>query len=71
MLKHVTRMRLIQIWFAVVALASTLSAVLGGVPTIGTGIVLLGLSIVPAAMVLMLWPGAQPLTAAEVIRGGR
>ena len=69
MLKNMTRSRLIQIWFATVVLVLVAAAALGASMTIGTGVVLLVLSLVPAAIVLLLWPGIQPQTASEVLHG--
>ena len=57
MLKDVTRSRLIQIWFAAVALVVVAGIALGVSVTGGTGAMLLALSLVPALLILMLWPG--------------
>jgi len=70
MLKNVTRSRLVQVWFAVVVLMVAIGAASGVAVTVGTGAVLLILSLVPAAIVLLLWPGVQPQTASEVLHGG-
>jgi hypothetical protein len=69
MLKNMTRLRLIQVWFATVVLVVLAGLALGVSMTIGTGVMLLVLSLVPAAIVLMLWPGIQPRTASEVLHG--
>lgn len=69
MLKHITRSRLIQVWFAAVALAVVAGLVFGAAVTFTTGALLLALCLVPPAVVLLLWPGVQPLTAAEVLHG--
>ena len=69
MMKDMTRSRLIQAWFAAVALAVVASVVLGASVTIGTGALLLAVSLVPPVIVLMLWPGVQPPTVAEVLNG--
>ena len=37
--------------------------------TIGTAAILVALSLVPQAIVLALWPGVQPMTAADVLYG--
>lgn len=37
--------------------------------TIGTAAILVALSLVPPAIVLALWPGVQPMTAADVLYG--
>jgi hypothetical protein len=69
LLLRLTRFRLIAGWCALVALAATLSRIGGASPTTPTMVVLLALALAPPMMVLMLWPGVQPQTAAEVIRG--
>jgi hypothetical protein len=69
MLKDMTRSRLIQAWFAGVALVVVAGVAFGAAVTVGTGAMLLALSLVPPAIVLLLWPGVQPLTAAEVLHG--
>lgn len=69
MIRNLTRSRLIQVWFAAVALIVVACAASGVVTTVGTGAMLLGLSLVPPAMVLVLWPGAQAPTVAEVLHG--
>ena len=69
MLNNMTRARLIQVWFAAVALVAVASWAFGAVVTLGTGAMLLALSLVPPAMVLLLWPGAQPPSAADVLHG--
>lgn len=42
-------------------------AVLGVTVTVGTAVILIVLGVVPPAIALALWPGVQPLTAAEVL----
>jgi hypothetical protein len=69
MLKDMTRSRLIQVWFAAVALVVVAGVASGAAVTVSTGAMLLALSLVPPAIVLMLWPGVQPLTAADVVHG--
>ena len=69
MMKNMTRSRVIQVWFAAVALVAAAGVAFGVAMTLGTGTMLLALSFVPPAIVLLLWPGNQPLTAAEVIHG--
>jgi hypothetical protein len=69
MLTDMTRSRLIQIWFTAVALVTVAAFALGASLSMGTGAMLLVLCFVPPAIVLKLWPGTQPQTAAEVIRG--
>jgi hypothetical protein len=69
MLKDITRSRLIQVWFAAVALVVVAGVAFGSTVTVSTGAMLLALSLVPPAIVFLLWPGVQPLTAADVVHG--
>ena len=69
MIKTVTRSRVIFVWFAAIALVVAASLASGVEMTIGTGGLLLALSLVPPAIVLVLWPREEPMTAAEVLRG--
>ena len=71
MLKHLTRSRLIQGWAAAVLIATAVSATFGTIPSVGTAILLLALTLAPAAIILLLWPGVQPQTVGEVIRDER
>lgn len=68
MLESVTRSTLIQGWFAAVVLVAVTIVALGTDMTLGTAGLLLALSLVPPAIVLMLWPGSETATAAEVLR---
>jgi hypothetical protein len=67
MLTDMTRSRLIQVWFAAVALVIVASIALGVSMTIATGMILLALCLVPPAIILKLWPARQPQTIAEVL----
>jgi hypothetical protein len=69
MLKDMTRSRLIQVWFAAVLLIVVAAMAFGLSVTVSTGAMLLVLSLVPPSIVLLLWPGVQPLTASEVLHG--
>jgi hypothetical protein len=69
MLKDLTRARLIQIWFAAVAVAVVFSFVIGADVTASTATLLLALCLVPPGIVWLLWPGAEPPTASEVLHG--
>jgi hypothetical protein len=64
-----TRSKVIQGWFATVALLAAAAMAFGANITLGTGLILLALSLVPPAIVLLLWPGVQPPTAGDVLRG--
>jgi hypothetical protein len=68
MLKGLTRSKLIQIWFATVTLVAVAGLALGVTVTAWTGATALALCLVPPAITLILWPGVQPPTAAEVLR---
>lgn len=67
MLKHMTRTKLIVIWFAAVALVVVSMIAFGVAVTIGTGALLLAMSLVPPLLVVMLWPTGGPPTIAEVL----
>jgi hypothetical protein len=62
-----TRSRVIQIWFAAVAMIVVAGIAFGAQVTVGTGAMLLALCLVPPVLVVMLWPGVQPPTIAEVL----
>jgi hypothetical protein len=64
-----TRTRVIQVWFAAVALIVAAAVAFGAEVNVGSGGMLLTLTLVPPLIVFLLWPGAQSLTAADVIRG--
>ena len=67
MLMEMPRSRVIQSWFAAVLLVIVAGIALGASVTVGTGALLLTMSLVPPAIVLMLWRGPQPATATEVL----
>jgi len=67
MAKKTTRSKLIQIWFAAVALVIVAGIALGTAVTIGTGALLLAMCLVPPLLIVMLWPTGGPPTIAEVI----
>lgn len=69
MFKNMTRSKVIQSWFAAVTLAVVAGVAFGGAVTVGTGALLLALSVAPPAIMLVLWPGPQPATASEVPYG--
>jgi hypothetical protein len=66
---HMTRSRLIQMWFALVVFVVVAAVAFGAAVTVSTGAMLLALALAPALLVLLLWPGVQPPTASEVIHG--
>jgi hypothetical protein len=69
MLKDMTRSRVIQVWFVAVALIAVATFALGWAISMGTAGLLLALSLVPPAILILLWPQVQLPTAAEVLRG--
>jgi hypothetical protein len=69
MVKNMTRSRVIQFWFAAVLLIVVACVAFGVAMTISTGAMLLVMSLVPPAIVLLLWPGAQAATIGDVLRG--
>lgn len=70
MLKNITRSKPIQVWFAAIVLSAVACVAMGVSMTVGRGATLLTLSLIPLTIVLLLWPGVQPQTAADVLRGG-
>jgi hypothetical protein len=69
MRKNMTRANVIQVWFAAVALVVVAAMAFGVDVTVGTGGLLLALSLVPPLIVFLLWPAAQSVTAGDVLRG--
>jgi hypothetical protein len=67
MLKHMSRSRVIQVWFAAVALVVVAGIAFGAAVTLGTGAMLLALCLVPPAIILLVWRGVPPPTIAEVL----
>ena len=68
MLKDMTRSRVIQGWFVALTLVVVAGVAFGATVTVGTGALLLALSLVPPAIVLVLWPRPQPVTVRDVLR---
>lgn len=67
MSRQTTRSKVIQVWFATVTLIAV-SAVAFGVTMAGSTLaMLLALSIVPPAILLVMWPGKESATIAEVL----
>lgn len=62
MLKHLTRLRLIQLWTAAVLVAMAVNSSFGTIPSVGTAMLLIALSLTPAAIIMLLWPRVQPQT---------
>ena len=64
---HVTRSKVIQVWFAAVLLVAVAAIALGITVTIGTAVLLLAMSLVPPAIAVILWPSDKTSTMAEAI----
>ena len=71
MLKHITRSKLIVIWFSAVALVVVSLIAFGVAVTMGTGALLLAMCLVPPLLVVMLWPSGGSPTIAEVLHDGQ
>ena len=56
-----------QICVVAVVLVAVASVVLGTRVTVATAAALLAVCLVPPAILLVLWPGAEPPTIAEVL----
>jgi len=57
------------VWLAATVLIVVAGIALGVSVTVGTAALLLALSLVPVAIVFLLWPGDQSQTAADVLYG--
>jgi hypothetical protein len=68
MFRNLSRANVIQLWFGAVVLIVAGAIVLGVSATVGTATMLGALALVPPAIVLMLWRGAESgRTASDVI----
>lgn len=67
MLTNLTRGKLIGIWFATLAIVAAGALVLGLGVTFSTGVLLIGASVVPPAVAMLVWRGAPPITVAELL----
>lgn len=64
-----TRLKAMLLWFAAVTLVAVGWMAAGAAMTVATGSLLLGLSLIPPAIIYVLWPGEPLPTAADVLRG--
>ena len=60
MMRNLTRSKAIQIWFVAVALVAAAAITLGADLTLGLWALILGMCLVPPAMLFKLWPSAVP-----------
>jgi hypothetical protein len=67
MVREMSRVRLMQIWVAAVALVSVASMVLGARVTVATAAAMVAVCLVPPAIAALLWPGTDSATIAEVL----
>ena len=67
MVRDMSRAKLMQICVVAVVLVAVASVVLGTRVTVATAAALLAVCLVPPAILLVLWPGAEPPTIAEVL----
>lgn len=67
----ITRARALMIWFAGVVLLAGIWMAFGARPDAGAIAMLIAFSLVPAGVLMLLWPGAQALTARDVLHGTR
>lgn len=70
-IRHLTRLRVIQAWFAAVLLVVVGAMALGVAVTVGTAALLVAMCLVPPAVVFMLWPSDDSSTMAETIRDAK
>jgi hypothetical protein len=67
MWKSISRAQLVGAWFMAVAVLMACGVVLGLDVTLSSGILLLATSLVPPAVLLLVWRGAPPFTIAELL----
>ena len=67
MVRELSRAKLMQIWMVAVVLVAVASLVLGVRVTVTTAAALLAFCLVTPAILLLLWPGAELPTIAEVL----
>ena len=69
--RNLTRLRVIQAWFAAVLVVVVGAMALGVVVTVGTAALLVAMCLVPPVVVFMLWPSDDAPTMAETIRDAK
>jgi hypothetical protein len=70
MFNAMTRARVIQLWFVAVAVAIAGAVVFGVAVTLSTAVLLLAASLVPPAIVAVMWPAGPQENAGDVIHAG-
>jgi hypothetical protein len=77
MLKEISRNRLVGLWFAAVAVVIASVVAMGVNVGVSTSALLLALSLVPPAIIFVLWRDGPPQTVGEILyeantsKGGR
>ncbi len=64
-----TRSKSFQMWFVAVAFVIIAAVVFGAAVTVNTAAMIVALALAPPVLVLLTWPGDQPLAASGVIPG--
>jgi multisubunit Na+/H+ antiporter MnhG subunit len=67
MLKDISRNRIVGLWFTAVAVIIAFVVAMGVNVAVSTTAFLLTLSLVPPAIMLLLWRAAPPPTVAEIL----
>jgi hypothetical protein len=67
MWKNISRARLVGGWLVAVAVLTAFGVVIGLDITLSSGILLVATSLVPPAVLLLVWRGAPPFTVAELL----
>ena len=67
MLKEISRNRLVGFWFAAVAVIIASVVAMGVDVAASTTVLLLAMSLVPPAIMWLVWRGAPPPTAREIL----
>ena len=67
MFKNISRARLACMWIAAVIVVAAASIVTGTGVTVNNGELLLVACLVPPAVMLLVWPAAQPPSVAELL----
>ena len=67
MWKSISRAQLVGAWLMAVAILTAWGVVLNLDVTLSSGILLVATSLVPPAVLLLVWRGAPPFTVAELL----
>jgi hypothetical protein len=67
MWKSISRAQLVGAWLMAAATLMAFGVVMGVDVTLSSGVLLVATSLVPPAVVLLVWRGAPPFTVAELL----